>query len=170
MVAVARSVFDAHMPGPNQIHRTLEEVEVTAADLCCPPVGARTEAGLRHNVRVGVQYLESWLRGTGCVPLQHLMEDAATAEISRTQVWHWIRHRARLEDGAVVTAELFRRILHAELDALREAMGPQTFERGRFDDARALFDQLCTDDACREFLTLGAYDQLVASTGSLNGS
>jgi malate synthase len=93
-VPVAREVFDAHMPGPNQLHFTRDDVEVTAEDLVRVPTGTRTEEGLRHNIRVGVQYLEAWLRGSGCVPLYNLMEDAATAEISRAQVWQWIRHGA----------------------------------------------------------------------------
>jgi malate synthase len=100
LVAVAREVFDAHMPTPNQLHVKRDDVRVTAEDLLRVPQGTRTEAGLRHNIRVGVQYLESWLRGAGCVPLYDLMEDAATAEISRTQVWQWTRHRATLDDAS----------------------------------------------------------------------
>jgi malate synthase len=110
LVAIAREVFEAVMPGPNQLDRGREDVRVTAADLLMLPEGTRTEEGLRLNVRVGVQYLEAWLRGNGCVPLYNLMEDAATAEISRTQVWQWIRHRAALEDGRRVDAALLRRI------------------------------------------------------------
>src|SRR4030095_15444483 len=104
-----------HMRGPNQLHRLREDVSVTNTDLLQVPTGSRTEAGLRHNIRVGVQYLESWLRGLGCVPLYHLMEDAATAEISRTQVWQWIHHGAALNDGRTVTPRLVREFTDEEL-------------------------------------------------------
>jgi malate synthase len=162
LVPVAREIFDAHMPGPNQIERRREDVHVTAADLLRVPEGTRTEAGLRHNVRVGVQYLEAWLRGSGCVPLYNLMEDAATAEISRTQVWQWIRHGAALDDGRPVTAELFRRALAVEMSALRASLGEARFEGGRFADAVAIFDRLSTAPECAEFLTLPAYEVLTS--------
>src|SRR6185503_6363503 len=103
LVPVAREVFEAQMKGPNQLARLREDVNVTADDLLRVPTGTRTEEALRHNVRVGVQYIEAWLRGSGCVPLYHLMEDAATAEISRAQVWQWLRHQATLDDGTTVT-------------------------------------------------------------------
>src|SRR3989449_343412 len=113
LVPLARDVFDTLVQAPNQIHQKRRAVVVVAEDLLRPPLGTRTEGGLRHNVRVGVQYLEAWLRGTGCVPLYHLMEDAATAEISRTQVWQWIHHDARngCEDGPLGwdRADLFAR-------------------------------------------------------------
>ena len=109
LVAVAMEVFDEHMPGANQLDRLREDVHVTAADLLAVPDGPITEAGLRTNISVGVRYLESWLRGNGCVPIFNLMEDAATAEISRAQIWQWIRHPAGvLDDGRKITAELFR--------------------------------------------------------------
>src|SRR6266446_1200219 len=107
LVPLAREVFDPFLQGPNQIHEKRRAVVVVAEDLLRPPQGTRTEGGLRHNARVGVQYLEAWLRGTGCVPLYHLMEDAATAEISRTQVWQWIHHGAPLSDGRPVNRASF---------------------------------------------------------------
>jgi malate synthase len=162
LVPIAREIFDAHMPGPNQLDRLREDVHVTAADLVRVPEGTRTEAGLRHNVRVGVQYLEAWLRGSGCVPLYNLMEDAATAEISRTQVWQWIRHRAQLDDGREVTADLFRRALAEEMSALRASLGEERWSHGRFADAVALFERLSTATECAEFLTLPAYEVLTA--------
>ncbi|HVG59391.1 MAG TPA: malate synthase A, partial [Hyalangium sp.] len=108
LVPVARSVFDAHMKGPNQLDNLRTDVKVGEAELLAVPRGTRTEEGLRHNIRVGVQYMAAWLDGLGCVPLYNLMEDAATAEISRAQVWQWIHHGATLEDGRHVTPELFR--------------------------------------------------------------
>jgi len=161
LVPVARAVFDAHMQGPNQLDVARADVHVTAEDLLWVPKGEITEAGLRQNVNVGVQYLEAWLAGNGCVPLYHLMEDAATAEISRTQVWQWIRHRAELEDGRVVTPELFRSVLFEELRSIREALGDARFEGGRFAEAAGLFDAMTTAEECEEFLTLPAYQRIL---------
>ena len=129
---------------------------MTAKDLLdFGPSGPITEAGLRQNISVGVQYLEAWLRGHGAVPLFNLMEDAATAEISRAQVWQWIRHpRGLLDDGRKVTKELFRRVLDEELAKVRR------FASDRFDVARELFDQITTDDEFVEFLTLPGYEKL----------
>ena len=105
LVSIAREVFTEHMTGPNQLGVLREDVQVGSSDLLRVPEGTRTEHGLRWNIRVGVQYLESWLRGTGCVPLYDLMEDAATAEISRTQIWQWLRHGASLDHGGSVTPD-----------------------------------------------------------------
>jgi malate synthase len=160
LVAIAREVFEAEMDGPNQLDRLRDDVDVTAADLLRLPEGTRTEHGLRWNIRVGVQYLEAWLRGTGCVPLYNLMEDAATAEISRAQVWQWLRHGAQLEDGRPVTRELVEEIVADELRQVRGLVGDETFDQGRFDEARALFVRLCLADEMEEFLTLSAYDEL----------
>ncbi len=124
LVPVAREIFDAGMPGPNQLDVLRDDLRITAADLLRPAEGPITEAGLRTNVNVGVLYLEAWLRGNGCVPLYNLMEDAATAEISRAQLWQWIRHpRGVLVDGRKVTIELFRQVLAEELDKMREHGG-----------------------------------------------
>jgi malate synthase len=161
LVGLAREIFDAGMPGPNQLQRTRDDVVVTAADLLAMPTGSRTRDGLHHNVRVGVQYLEAWLGGNGCVPLYHLMEDAATAEISRAQVWQWIRHGAALDDGTVVTAALFRQVLQDELDRVRREVGDARFDAGLFDAAAALFDELSTSPTFEEFLTIPAYRRLV---------
>jgi malate synthase len=161
LVGIARSIFDEHMPTPNQIARTRDDVNVTAEDLLTAPTGTRTEAGVRQNVNVGILYLEAWLRGSGCVPLYNLMEDAATAEISRTQIWQWIRHGAKLDDGRTVTAELFEQILAEELGTIRQDVGVEAFESGRFAEAAELFDELSTADTLADFLTLPAYDLLV---------
>jgi malate synthase len=157
LVPVAREIFDLHMPTPNQLHVRRDDVSVGAADLLRVPEGTRTDAGLRHNVRVGVQYLEAWLRGLGCVPLYHLMEDAATAEISRAQVWQWLRHGVTTDDGQPVTAERVRRALDEELRGVADGSGQG---RGRFREARALFERLVTSESFEEFLTLPAYELL----------
>ena len=157
---MAREVFDADMRGPNQLGVRHADRPVTAAMLLEPPHGTRTAAGLRHNIRVGVQYLEAWLRGLGCVPLYHLMEDAATAEICRTQIWQWIRHGARLEDGREVTRALVTAMADEELAGLRAAIGADRYDRGRFTEARALFDRVALGPALEDFLTLPAYDVL----------
>ena len=160
LVAVARAEFESRMTGPNQLDQLREDVHVTAEDLLAVPEGTRTEAGLRHNIRVGIHYLESWIRGVGCVPLYHLMEDAATAEISRTQVWQWLSHGARLDDGRPVTADLVERSIAEELDVIAKEVGDVRFKGGRYDDAARLFRELALTDECAEFLTLPAYEVL----------
>ncbi len=162
LVPLAREVFDRDMPAANQIDRRRDDVQVTAGDLLLPPQGTRTEGGLRQNVNVGVQYLEAWLRGSGCVPLYHLMEDAATAEISRTQVWQWIRHGASLDDGRKVTLDLFRRVLEEEMERIRDEVGHERWSSGRFREARELFEALSTSEECADFLTLSAYERLLS--------
>jgi malate synthase len=160
LVPVAREIFDAHMKGPNQLDRLREEVQVSAADLLQVPTGTRTEEGLRLNVRVGVQYLEAWLGGLGCVPLYNLMEDAATAEISRTQIWHWIHHGASLADGRMVTPGLVQRVLDEEMKRIAGEIGSSRLESGRFPEAVELFLRVATSQSLEEFLTLPAYQAL----------
>ncbi len=147
LVPVAAQVFDASMPGPNQLHVSRDDVRVTAADLLTVPDGEITETGLRTNVDIGIQYLESWLRGVGCVPIYNLMEDAATAEISRSQVWQWIHHGARLADGRVVTERLVEQVIHVLVPT--ESL------------AAEVFAQLTTGAEFAEFLTLLAYEHLL---------
>jgi malate synthase len=165
LVPLAREVFDRHMPDQNQIARKREDVRVSADDLVRPTSGTRTEAGLRHNIRVAVQYIEAWLRGNGCVPLYNLMEDAATAEISRAQVWQWLHHCVSVErhDGRalVLTPEVLAPIVKEEMDRIRAEIGEERFGRGRFSQARALFEDLCAGAAFQEFLTLPGYEQLI---------
>ncbi|HET6203051.1 MAG TPA: malate synthase A [Planctomycetota bacterium] len=165
LVETARAEFEAASAGPNQIDRLREDVAVGASDLLAVPGGRITEAGLRQNLDVGVRYLEAWLRGTGCVPLYDLMEDAATAEISRAQVWQWVRHGARLEDGRGIDAELVRRTLDEQMDRARGDLGSARFESGRFAPARALFERLVLSTELEEFLTLPAYDLLLGFEG-----
>ena len=128
-----------------------------APDLLAVPDGAITEVGLRQNINVGIGYIEAWLRGTGCVPLYHLMEDAATAEISRAQLWQWIRRRAKLEGGRTVDAALCHKLLDDELARWREAG-----HGGRYEDAARLFAELIAAPTFAEFLTAPAYDMIVA--------
>jgi malate synthase len=159
LVSIAKAIFDERMPGPNQVAKQRPDVATTAADLLRVPEGTRTLAGLEHNVRVGVQYLEAWLRGQGCVPLYNLMEDAATAEISRSQVWQWIRHGADV-DGTPLTRERFAAIVEGAMRGIEKELGPERMTRGRFDEARSLFVTLATSEELAPFLTLPAYDLL----------
>jgi malate synthase len=157
LVGVAKAVFDAHMPQPNQLGKRRDDVTVGQMDLLAVHEGTRTEDGLRANIRVGVQYIEAWLRGNGAVPLYNLMEDAATAEISRTQVWQWIKYGAKLEDGRTVTRTLFEELLADEMAKLRSTLGAQVFDGGRFGEAIELFRKLSTSERLEPFLTLPAY-------------
>jgi malate synthase len=161
LVPVAKEVFDEVMPQPNQLDKLREDVDITAADLYEPFKGEITEAGLRNNVSVGIQYLGAWLAGRGAVPVFNLMEDAATAEISRTQVWQWIHHEEGiLDDGTEVTEDLFRRILSEELEKIPNFVDPARTKNDRFDEAAQLFDRISTDDDFVEFLTLPGYEYL----------
>ena len=163
LVSLAREIFDAGMPAPNQIGRPSDGggAPISAEDLLRVPSGAITEAGLRQNINVGVLYLGSWLRGSGCVPLYNLMEDAATAEISRTQVWQWLRHGARLEDGRTVTPDLYGAIRDEEVSSLRLRIGEESWNAGRFARAAAIFDELITAADLADFLTIPAYAELL---------
>jgi malate synthase len=151
LVPIALEAFAA-MRGPHQLDVKREDVRVSAPDLLAVPEGEVTATGLRTNVDVGIQYLESWLRGLGCVPIYNLMEDAATAEISRTQVWQWVRHRVRLADGRAVTAALVQGTIAEELEKVGAG--------GRFPLAAELFQRMTTEPECPEFLTKVAYDYL----------
>ena len=157
LVPVAMEVFDRLMPEPNQLGKLREDVQVTAADLVEMHKGKRTEEGLGENVRVGVQYIEAWLRGRGAVPIYNLMEDAATAEISRAQVWQWIHLKAKLDDGREVTADMFRKRLESEMERVKGEVGAKAYEGGRFPDAIKLFSEMSLAAEFDEFLTLPAY-------------
>jgi malate synthase len=161
LVAVAKSIFDEHMKGANQIESGKQSTWTTsAADLLRAPDGTRTEEGLRHNVRVGIQYIEAWLRGSGAVPLYDLMEDAATAEISRTQIWQWLEHGVALEDGRRVTRELLDEIVRSETKTIEREIGAERFASGLFDEATKIFVRVSTESPLIEFLTLPAYEAL----------
>jgi malate synthase len=163
LVALARQIFDAGMPGPNQIERPATAEAISAADLLEVPTGPITEAGVRQNVNVGILYLEAWLRGSGCVPLYNLMEDAATAEISRTQLWQWLRHGVRLEDGRVLTPALYGAIRDQELAGIREHVGESAWAAasGCYARAAEIFDRLTTAPELAAFLTIPAYEELL---------
>jgi malate synthase len=158
LVAIAKEIFDRGMPQPNQIARKRQDVHVAASDLLAVPEGTITEAGLRQNINVGIGYIEAWLRGTGCVPLYHLMEDAATAEISRAQVWQWIRHGAKLDDGRTIDAAFCRAVLDEELAKLHAGAD----DDARYEDAAALFRELIEAEVFPEFLTVPAYEMITA--------
>ncbi|PWI57798.1 malate synthase A [Sulfoacidibacillus thermotolerans] len=161
LVPVALAVFDELMPTPNQIDRKREDVTVTAAELLEVPEGPITEAGLRTNISVGIQYIEAWLRGFGAVPIFNLMEDAATAEISRAQVWQWLHHpKGILQDGRKVTVELFDALMNEELNKIRETIGETAFAQGKFEQAKELFRSLSIANDFIDFLTVPGYEQL----------
>jgi malate synthase len=162
LVPIAKAIFDKFMPQPNQYTKQLPEVSVSAKDLLAfLPEGPITEAGLRNNVQVGIQYIGSWLAGNGCVPIFNLMEDAATAEISRSQVWQWIRSpKGVLADGRKVTKVLFAEILADELAKTPSIVGAEAFAAGKYSEGAKLFGEITTSDDYVEFLTLPAYRAL----------
>jgi malate synthase len=151
LVPIARDIFDANMNGANQIRVRREDVHVTAKDLLAVTEGQITEEGLRWNIDVGLQYLESWLRGGGCVPIYNLMEDAATAEICRAQVWQWIRHGAKLSNGRPITREMVRNVISEQKNKLKGS---------RMSEAAEIFERMMTSPDFAEFLTLVAYDYI----------
>ena len=148
------------MPEKNQLHVMKENVHVTAEDLLKAPKGEITENGVRENIRVGIQYLEAWLCGNGCVPLYNLMEDAATAEISRAQLWQWIHHEARLNDKRQITIQLFDEWMTEELEIIESRVGLDRFTSGKFSAASSLFSDMIKEEDFDEFLTIPAYNQL----------
>mgnify|MGYP001268906575 CR=1 FL=1 len=161
LVPVALAAFNKRMPKANQIDRKREDVQVTAEDLLRVPKGQITEEGLRTNISVGIQYIEAWLRGYGAVAINHLMEDAATAEISRAQVWQWIRHpEGKLEDGRKVTIPLVQQVIQEELDKIKDRIGEERFQQGFYGKATELFTRLILEDEFVEFLTLPGYEML----------
>src|SRR5205823_9714525 len=148
LVAIAKSVFDQHMPKANQYDRQRPDVHVTPTDLLnFQPERPITEAGLRNNISVGIQYLGVWLAGEGAVPVFNLMEDAATAEISRSQIWQWIRSpKGVLEDGRKVTAELFKRLLAEELPKVHAYLGEPAYRAAKYEEGARLFEKLTAGD------------------------
>jgi malate synthase len=160
LVPIAKQIFDEHMKTPNQIDVKRADVHITAADLLKVHEGDITERGLRLNIDVGIQYLESWLRGSGCVPIYNLMEDAATAEISRTQVWQWMHHGAKLNDGRTVTLDLVRETTASVLNDLRTRVGAAAYDAGKFPLAAQIFEEMMVSGQLKEFLTLEAYSYL----------
>ena len=160
LVKVAMDIFDEFMPNANQLDKSRADVNVTELDLIAVPEGTITEEGLRININVGILYIESWLRGVGAAAIYNLMEDAATAEISRTQVWQWIKYGAKLEDGRTISYELYKVLVTEELEKIKTYVGAEAYANGKFDQAINLFDKLIKDKEFIEFLTLPAYELL----------
>jgi malate synthase len=163
MVALCTEVFDSVLGDrPNQIDRLREDVNVTAAQLLnvASTPGEVSEGGLRSNISVGIQYLQTWLRGSGAVGINNLMEDAATAEISRSQVWQWLHNSVDLSDGQTVTRDLVERLIGEEIDKIEQSLGDEEFAKGRWDDALSLFTEMALADDFADFLTLPAYEQM----------
>jgi malate synthase len=159
LVPIAKEVFDKHMPQPNQYAKQRPDVKVAAMDLLeFKPSAPITEAGLRNNISVGIQYLGAWLAGNGCVPVFNLMEDAATAEISRSQIWQWIRSpKGVLDDGRKVTVDMFRQLLAEELPKVKIYLGDEAWKAGKYEEGAKLFEKITAGDYV-EFLTLPAYE------------
>ena len=158
---IAIKEFDAVLgEQSNQIDHLRNDVSVTASDLLSinKTGGTITEQGLRTNIEIGLRYIASWMAGTGAVAINNLMEDAATAEISRAQVWQWVKHQAELSDGEVVTAGMVREIIEQELISISEEMGTQNFEKFPFNDAKKIFEEVALGESFADFLTLPAYE------------
>lgn len=161
LVPVVKAVFDEKMPTPNQVNKQLNHIEIKQSDLLELPRGPITEEGVRINVSVGIQYIEAWLRGYGAVPINHLMEDVATAEISRAQLWQWLHHpNGVLEDGRKVTLELFEKIKAEELAKIKQELGDEEYSKRKFELASELFSQMTVAKQFEEFLTIRGYDYL----------
>lgn len=160
LVPVAKAIFDEHMKGQNQLGCLREEVRVNAADLLKLPEGEITQKGLELNIDVGIQYLEAWLRGNGAVAIYNLMEDAATAEISRAQLWQWAQHGARMSDGRTLSVDAVTGTIPAVLDGLRTRIGAAVFDSGKYNLAAQLFEHLTRSETFPEFLTLAAYEHI----------
>ncbi|MCL7966411.1 MAG: malate synthase A [marine benthic group bacterium] len=160
LVEIARKAFDDVMPGPNQIERLREDVDVTATDLLKVPGGEVTERGVRHNIDVGIQYMAAWLDGNGCVPIYHLMEDAATAEISRSQLWQWLRYGVQLAGGATLDPDSMSARFDEELERLRAFLGDEHFESGRYRQAKEMIEEMVVRGKLADFMTLRGYEEL----------
>lgn len=161
LVPIALEIFNQYMPQPHQKDKVREDVQVSAKDLLAVPTGEITEAGLRNNVSAALQYMEAWLGGNGCVPISNLMEDAATAEIARAQLWQWIRYpKGVLNDGRKVTEDLVRQTIEEELNTIRNRVGDPAYKAGHYPQAAELLGKITTQPNFEEFLTLVAYEYL----------
>ncbi len=160
LVKIAMDIFDKYMPQDNQISNKRLDLNITEKELVEQPVGTVTEKGIRENINVGILYVESWLRGVGAAALYNLMEDAATAEISRTQLWLWLHHEVRIEDGRNFTKELYKELLKEEIEKIKNMLGEERFSQGRFDEGIELFDSFVISEIYEEFLTLKGYEIL----------
>ena len=167
LVTIAKDVFDAHLEYPCQLGNRREDVHITAQDLLKLPVktaggriGVITEKGIRTNINVGILYIEAWIKGNGCVPLYNLMEDAATAEISRAQIWQWLKHGVETVDGKQITKEYVNKLLGEELQQIKSTIGEENYNKGKFKEASEIFKTISISDIFEEFLTLAAYELL----------
>ncbi|MEM4311096.1 MAG: malate synthase A [Nitrososphaerales archaeon] len=160
LVPLVKGLFEKHMEGPNQLHITHDGLNIKAEDLLSVPLGEISVEGLRANINVGLRYLESWLRGTGCVAINYLMEDTATVEICRTQLWQWLTHEVQLSDGRRMSEELFRQEMKSVLENIKGEIGSENYSKSKFQLASKLFDQLVTTKELIEFMPLIAYDYL----------
>jgi malate synthase len=163
LVPMAKQIFDAYMKTPNQIHIKREDFSCTEKELLELPGGTITEEGLRHNINVGILYLESWLRGNGAAALYNLMEDAATAEICRTQVWQWLQNKSKLNDGRAITHTLYEDLRDDEIEKIQHAVGSRAYQEGKFTQAICIFNKLVVQDKWEDFLTLPAYDLILSN-------
>jgi malate synthase len=157
LVPVAKGVFDEHMPGANQISRRQPDLRIHASDLLAVPEGNITHKGLEMNIDIGLRYLAAWLDGLGCVPIYDLMEDAATAEISRAQLWQWAHHAGRMTDGVTINVPLVQATIPVVLDRIKQELGEERFAASKFTAAGKLFDQMTVAEELPEFLTSIAY-------------
>jgi malate synthase len=160
LVALAMRVFDTHMPNSNQMDVKRDDINITENDLLAIPKGTITEKGIRQNINVGIHYIATWLGGNGAVALYHLMEDTATAEISRTQIWQWLQKEVALEDGRTLSNSLFNILFKDELEVIKKKVGNSLFEAENYQNAIQIFEKLVTSDECEEFLTTRAYQYI----------
>lgn len=161
LVPLAMEIFDEHMPRPNQLDRQRDDVVVIAEDLLQVPKGKITEVGFRNNISVSLQYMAAWLGGNGCVPINNLMEDAATAEIARAQIWQWVHHPTGiLDEGRNITYDMFKAMLREEMDKICAIVGNDIFDSGQYRRAAVLLDQITADENFSEFLTSVAYEDI----------
>ena len=160
LAPIALEAFNAFMPNENQINISKEKISIHSKDLLKVPKGKITETGIRTNLRVGIQYVAAWLSGNGCVPLYHLMEDAATAEISRAQLWQWIHHDSKLDNGIIITPTLINKLKEEEMKVIESEVGEKKFNEGTYCQACDLFIKMINNDDFDEFLTLPAYNKL----------
>lgn len=163
LVSVALDIFNEHMPAPNQIHVKREDFTTTESELLAVPEGTITEEGIRTNINVGILYVESWLRGNGAAAIYHLMEDAATAEISRTQLWQWLHNEVTISDGRRLTLPVYNQLRDEEIEKIKKMVGGDAFHKGRFNQAIQLFNQMVVEKDYQEFLTLPAYEAILAN-------
>ena len=157
LAPIAMDAFNNVMSGANQINKELNQCNISQADLLKVPSGDITEEGVCENIRVGVQYLEAWLNGNGCVPLYNLMEDAATAEISRSQLWQWLKHNMVMTNGSLITKDFYKKIMIQELNTIKDMYGEDNYNNRKFGMASEMFMEMITGEVLDEFLTLPAY-------------